>query len=247
MKVILTKKPNKIYTIEELFVFEGLYKTKVESAKSGEIVCFSGIDKVAIGETVSDPSDVGELAGASISEPTLHIVMGPNTSPFAGREGQFSTSRQIEERLNREIESNLSLRVKRLDNGKFAVSGKGELHLAILLETMRREGYEMEVGKPEVITINIDGKTKEPVEEVSITVPNNFVGIITEEMGKRYAKLISMTPNDREETEFIYQVATRALIGMRGILLTATKGTVIYNCTLLGYEDLGKPLQITRR
>ncbi|MBI2103475.1 translational GTPase TypA [Candidatus Woesebacteria bacterium] len=248
MKVILTKKPNKIYTVEELFAFEGLKRQKIDFASAGEIVCFSGIDKVEIGETVSDPADTTELASAFISEPTLHMTLGPNTSPFAGLEGEFTTSRQIEERLNRELESNLSLRVKKLEGGKFAVSGKGELHLSILLETMRREGYEMEVGKPEVITKTAEsGELVEPIEEVSIIVPNNFVGVITEEMGKRYARLINMTPNDQGETEFIYQVPTRALIGMRGILLTATKGTAVYNSAILGYEEVGRTIPVMRR
>jgi GTP-binding protein len=182
-----------------------------------------------------------------VSEPTLHITLGANTSPLGGREGEFTTSRQLEERLNRELESNLGLRVSKQDNGKFVVSGRGELHLTILLETMRREGYEMEVGKPEVVTKHVDGKEVEPVEEVSIIVPETHVGVISEEMGKRYATLISMSPNDQGEVEFIYRVPTRALIGLRGQLLTMTKGTVVINSTLVGFEPIGKPLPRFRK
>jgi len=183
----------------------------------------------------------------TISEPTLHMTLGPNTSPFSGREGQFSTSRQIEERLMKELESNLSLQVEKQSDGKFLLSGRGELHLAILLETMRREGYEMEVGKPEVITKTVDGQLMEPVEEVSIIVPNEFVGVINEELGKRYAKLIHMAPLNDHETEFIYHAPTRVLLGIRSFLLTATKGTVLYNSVILGYEPFGRLLSKLRR
>lgn len=247
MKVILTDTPNKVWKVENLFTYEGLEKVKIDEAESGEIVCISGIQEVGIGQTISDPSDTESLAGAFISEPTLHMTLGPNTSPFAGREGEFTTSRQIEERLEKELESNLSLKVKKLENGKFVISGRGELHLSILLETMRREGYEMEVGKPEVITKEINGVKCEPVEEVSIIVPSEQVGVITEELGKRFAEMINMNPNDQGEVEFIYKVPTRALIGIRGALLTLTKGTVVMNSTLVGYEPIGKSLPKLRR
>ncbi len=247
MKVIVTKNPNIVSKVEKLFIYEGLGSLEIESAESGEIVSFAGVADVTIGDTVSDPFDKETLPAAAISEPTLHMTMGPNTSPFSGREGKFTTSRQIEERLNKELESNLSLRVEKLGNGKFVLSGRGELHLSILLETMRREGYEMEVGKPEVIIKDIDGVKSEPVEEVSIVVPNEFVGAITEEFGRRYAKMIHMGPLTDTETEFIYHAPTRVLLGLRTYLLTQTKGTVIYNSVINGYEPLGKPLPKLRR
>jgi GTP-binding protein len=247
MKVIVTKNPNSISRVEKLFTYEGLGSVEVESAESGEIVSFAGVADVTIGDTVSDPSDTVSLPGASISEPTLHMTMGPNTSPFAGREGQFTTSRQLEERLDKELESNLSLRVEKMGNGKFTVSGRGELHLSILLETMRREGYEMEVGKPEVIVKEIDGAKMEPVEEVSVIVPNEFVGTISEEFGKRYAKMTHMGPLSDTETEFIFHAPTRVLLGLRSYLLTQTKGTVIYNSVISGYEPIGKLLPKLRR
>jgi GTP-binding protein len=246
-KVILTGNPTKVYKVEKLMAYHGLGKIEIDKAESGEIVLIAGVADASIGQTISDPSDTESLPGVSISEPTLHMTLGPNTSPFSGREGKFSTSRQIEERLDRELEKNLSLRVEKLGNGKFIISGRGELHLSILLETMRREGYEMEVGKPEVITKEIDGKVKEPVEEVSIIVPAEFVGVISEEMGKRYSTLVKMEQLSDEEVEFIYTAPTRVLIGLRSLLLTATKGTVLYSSVILGYEEIGKSLPRLRR
>jgi len=247
MKVSVIQHPNSFYKIEKLWVNEGLNRKEVDEAQSGDIVSFAGIENIKIGETVSDPGDMGSLPGVSISEPTLHMMLGPNTSPFSGREGKFSTSRQIEERLVKELESNLSLKVEKTNAGKFKISGRGELHLSILLETMRREGYEMEVGKPEVILKEENGETKEPMEEVSIVVPSEFVGVITEEMGKRYANLVNMGPLTTGETEFIYHAPTRVLLGLRTYLLTLTKGTVIYNSIIIGYEKVGKSLPKLRR
>ncbi len=247
MKVIITDSPTKIWSIEKLFVYKGLGKVEVESAPSGEIVSFSGISNMKIGKTISDPSDTEPLPEVSIGEPTLHMTIGPNTSPFAGREGEFVTGRQIEERLKKELEHNLSMRLESLGNGKFIISGRGELHLSILLETMRREGYEMEVGKPEVIVKEMDGVKMEPVEEASILVPNEFVGVITEELGKRYGKLIKMSPVGDSEVEFLYEIPTRSLIGLRSLLLTSTKGTVVFNSSISGYQPLGKPLPKMRR
>lgn len=247
MKVIVTDEPQKVWKIEKLYVNEGLGKKEVESAPSGEIVSFSGIPQMKIGKTISDPSDITSLPEVSIGEPTLHMTIGPNTSPFAGREGEFVTGRQIEERLKKELEHNLSMRLETLGNGKYIISGRGELHLSILLETMRREGYEMEVGKPEVILKEIDGVKMEPIEEASILVPNEFVGVITEEMGKRYGRLIKMEPASDEEVEFLYEIPTRSLIGLRSLLLTGTKGTVIFNSAISGYQPVGKPLPKMRR
>lgn len=247
IKVIQTANPAKVWPVEKVMVFEGLTRREVESAESGEIVALAGIKDAKIGNTIAIPGDTEALPSAAIGEPTLHMTVGPNTSPFAGREGKFVTGRQIEERLVKELESNLSLKVEKLGNGKFAISGRGELHLSILLETMRREGYEMEVGKPEVITKEVDGQIMEPVEEVSVIIPTEFTGTITEEFGKRYGKLIKMEPLNETEVEFLYHMPTRALIGLRSFLLTATKGTVVYNSTILGYEPMGKSLPQMRR
>lgn len=245
MKVVVSHEQMRVLTIEKLFVYRGLGKVEAEQASSGEIVAFSGVE-AKIGDTIADPADSEALPAIAIGEPTLHMTIGPNTSPFAGREGKFVNGRQIEERLDRELESNLSMRMEKLGNGKYKVSGRGELHLSILLETMRREGYEMEVGKPEVITKEIDGITCEPWEEVSVIVPSEFTGVITEEFGKRYAKMVRMEPVN-EDQEFIYHMPTRSLIGLRSYLLTATKGTVVMSSVFLGFEPMGKPLPKIRR
>lgn len=247
MKVIVTGKPGKIYKVEKLWVYDGINKKETDEIESGDIACFAGVSDIKIGDTISDPSDSTSLPGVTISEPTLHMTLGPNTSPFSGREGKFSTSRQLEERLIKELESNLSLRVEKQGNGKFIISGRGELHLSILLETLRREGYEMEVGKPEVITKKIDSEIVEPVEEVSIIIPPEFVGAISEEMGKRFAMLSRMGPLSTGETELLYTAPTRVLLGLRTSLLTLTKGTSVYNSIFSGYEKLGKPLPKLRR
>lgn len=241
--IILTDRPTKPYSVQRLLLADGLGKVEVEEVQTGDIVGIPGLSDVSIGLTVSDPSDTVPYPTQEISEPTLHMTMGANTSPLAGREGKFVTSRQIEERLEKELESNLSLRVEKLDNGKYKVSGRGELHLSVLLETMRREGYEMEVGKPEVITKKDENGVKvEPVEEVNIVVPNEFQGVINQEMGKRYGVMISMAPISETEVEFVYRIPTRSIIGLRTLLLTLTKGTVLFSSQVDGYEPVGKEL-----
>ena len=246
-KVVVTSSPEKVYKIEKIMVPQGLSRVEVDEAEAGDIVALVGVNNLKIGQTISDPADTTPLPEIAVSPPTLHITLGPNTSPLAGLEGEFSTDRQIEERLKKEIETNLSLKVEPLGNGKFKVSGRGELHLAILLETLRREGYEMEVGKPEVITKEIDGVVKEPIEEVNIIVPQEFIGVINQEMGKRYAKLIKMEPVSEEETEFIYQIPTRAIIGLTSLLLNLTKGTVLISSQVIAYEKIGRELPKLRR
>ncbi|MBI4157635.1 translational GTPase TypA [Candidatus Woesebacteria bacterium] len=241
-KVVLSSKPNNVRKVERVFVFEGLNRKEVESAGSGDIAFVAGVEEIKIGETMASPEETSPLPPIEIGEPTIHITLGVNTSPFSGREGKFSTSRQIEERMTKELEKNLSLRVTKREDGKFDVAGRGELHLAILLENLRREGYEMEVEKPEVIIKEIDGVKKEPYEEVDVIVPTEHIGIINQEFGKRYANFIKMEPINENETEFIYQVPTRAIIGLRSLLLTMTKGTLLFNSQLIGYEPIGRAI-----
>ncbi|MEI6690347.1 MAG: GTP-binding protein [bacterium] len=240
--IILTTRPGKPFSVTRILLSEGLGKVEAEVAGTGDIVGIPGFSEVQIGLTISDPSDAVPYPTQEITEPTLHMTLGANTSPLAGREGKFVTSRQIEERLFKELESNLSLKIEKLDNGKYKLSGRGELHLSILLETMRREGYEMEVGKPEVITKMIDGVKMEPVEEVDIVVPNEYQGVINQEMGKRYGVLASMEPISDTEVEFVYRIPTRNIIGLRTLLLTLTKGTVLFSSQIDGYEPIGKEL-----
>lgn len=246
-KVVLASDPQKYFTIEKVLVYKGLGREEVESAAAPEIVSLNGIGSVKIGETICDPSDVVELDDVHIGEPTINITIGPNTSPLAGREGKFFTSRQIEERLNKELEKNLGLRIKKLGDGRYIVSGRGELHLSVLLETMRREGFELEVGKPEVVVKEIDGKRSEPLEEVTILVPEEYVGVINQELGKRYAQLKNMQNLDSGEVEFVYEMPTRAIIGLRNLLVTQTKGTVIFSSNLIGYTPVGKEIPQLRK
>ncbi len=241
--IIETSRPGKPFSPQRLLLSEGLGRVEVEEVSTGDIVAIPGMTDVPIGSTLSDPSDTTPYPSQEITEPTLHMTIGANTSPLAGREGQFVTSRQLEERLERELESNLSLRLEKLDSGKFKISGRGELHLSVLLETMRREGYEMEVGKPQVITKKDENGVKiEPVEEVSIIVPNTFQGVINQELGKRYGVMISMEPLSETEVEFVYRIPTRSIIGLRTLLLTLTKGTVLFSSQIDGYEPVGKEL-----
>lgn len=244
--VIANRKPPERFQVETLLLAEGLGRTKVESALAGEIVFLSGLKGIKVGDTLSDPKDLTLLPGIEIGEPTLHIRLSANSSPFAGQEGVYFTSRQLEERLTKEIENNVSLKIDRTGDGAFKISGRGELHLSILLETMRREGYEMEIGKPDVILKTIDGNLCEPVEEVSIIVVNEYTGIINQELGRRLAWLVKSQPVTDIETEFLYRVPTRNIIGLRSQLLTLTKGTVVLSSQIIGYEPKGKDIQKLR-
>lgn len=176
-----------------------------------------------------------------IEAPTLQIAVGPNTSPFAGQEGQYNTSRQIANRLAQELETNVALQVEEQGTG-FMVSGRGELHLSILIETLRRDGFELEVSRPEVVTKEENGQTLEPVEEVIIEVPDEHTGAITSELGRRKAVLQEMKPGAGGVTRFVYHLPTRALLGIRNLLLAATKGTVVMNSLLVDYQPVGPPL-----
>ena len=231
--------------VDKIFVSEGLGKVEITEADAGEIVQLTGITEAQIGETIADAEAPEALPVMEIEAPTLQIAIGPNTSPFAGTEGKYTTSRQIAARLEKELETNVSLRVEAKDT-TFLVSGRGELHLSVLIETLRREGFELEVGRPTVVYKEEDGQKLEPVEELMIEVPDEFTGAITSELGQRRATLISMEPTSKGVTELVFNLPTRALLGLRNILLTATKGTVIMNSLLIGYEPVGAPLQKLR-
>jgi GTP-binding protein TypA len=231
--------------IDKIFGYRGLVKEELAEALPGDIVSLTGIAEAEIGETIADKEQPEALPGITIEQPTLRMYLGPNTSPMKGREGEFTTSRQIGDRLQKELETNVSLQVE--DNGiGFTVAGRGELHLSVLIETMRREGYEFEVGRPQVVTITEDGVTKEPVEEVLIEVGPEFVGAISQELGSRRAELIKQETTSSGAMRITYRMPTRALIGLRNILLTATKGTVIMNSLPAGYEPITAQLPKTR-
>jgi len=231
--------------IDKVFGYRGLNREEVDSAIAGDIVALTGIADAHIGETIADKENPEALPVIDIEAPTLSMYLGPNTSPMKGKEGEFNTSRQIGDRLKKELETNVSLRVEE-DGIGFIVSGRGELHLSVLIETLRREGYEFEVGRPQVVTIVEDGVTKEPVEELLIEVAPEFLGTVSQELGVRRAELVKQEQTSSGTTRTTYILPTRALIGLRNLLLTATKGTVIMNTLPHGYQPMGPKLQKTR-
>jgi GTP-binding protein len=231
--------------VELVFMSQGVSKFEVPGGVAGDIVQLTGVGDAQIGETVADAISPEALPIIEVEAPTLRIYLGPNTSPFKGQEGEFNTSRQISERLKKELETNVGLQVE--DDGiGFTVAGRGELHLGVLIETMRREGYEFEVGRPQVVTRVEDGKTMEPLEEVIIEVPAEHVGTVQMELGQRRAILKEQFASPKGVTKLIYEMPTRALLGMRNILLTNTKGTIVMNSLVTGYQPLGSALQQLR-
>lgn len=230
---------------DKLFVAKGLGREQASEVGAGDIVWITGIPDAQIGETLADAAQPEALPSMEIEAPTLQISIGPNTSPFAGKEGKYTTSRQIGARLKKELETNVGLRVTEHGTG-FLVAGRGELHLSVLIETMRREGYEMEVGRPQVVTKEQDGQTVEPQEELIIEVPEEYAGSVTSELGQRRAELISMEQTGKGAAQLTYKLPTRAMLGLRSRLITATKGTVIMNSLLVGYVKQGPSLQKLR-
>ncbi len=231
--------------IDKLFGYRGLSREEIDGASAGDIVAVTGVGDAHIGETIADKDNPEALPVLEVEAPTLSMYLGPNTSPMKGREGEFTTSRQIGDRLKQELETNVALRVEE-DGIGFVVSGRGELHLSVLIETLRREGYEFEVGRPQVVTVEKDGQTQEPVEELAIEVGNEFVGTVSQELGLRRAELKHQETTSSGATRQTYIITTRAMIGLRNQLLTATKGTVIMNSLPHGYQPLGPKLTGTR-
>ncbi|MBR2349781.1 MAG: translational GTPase TypA [Clostridia bacterium] len=224
--------------ITNIYQFTGLNKRTVERAKVGDIVSFSGIENVTIGETICNPLCVEPLSFVKISEPTLQMLFAVNDSPFAGKEGKYVTSRHLRARLYKELLKDVSLKVEDGDRAdSFIVSGRGEIHLSILIENMRREGYEFQVSTPKVITKTIDGVVHEPIERLYVDVPSECVGTVMENMGKRQGELINMTPmNSRIKLEFV--IPERGLLGYRSDFMTETRGEGIMNSIFEGYEPL---------
>ena len=231
--------------VDAVLISHGTGKAEVTAGIAGDIVQLTGIGDAQIGETVADEMEPEALPVMEVEAPTLKIYLGPNTSPFKGTEGEFSTSRQIGDRLKKELETNVGLRVVE-DGIGFNVSGRGELHLSVLIEELRREGYEFEVGRPQVVTHQEDGKIMEPVEELIVEVPAEHVGTVQQELGARRATLKEQFASPKGVTKLIYELPTRALLGLRNILVTNTKGTVIMNSLMVGYSPLGAPLQKLR-
>ncbi len=225
------------HEVGQVFTYLGLNRLQVEEAKAGDIVAITGLNKVSIGETIANWEQPEVLPGIEISEPTVKVTLGVNTSSFAGLEGRFCTSSQLRERLHRELETNIALQVHDTDSPDvFLVAGRGELHLAILIETMRRDGYEFQVSKPESITKVLDGRLLEPVEALTIDIKVETIGVLTEILSKRQAQLTNMYNDGQGNVRMEFRIPTRGLIGFTSAFLTATRGEAVMSTLLLGYE-----------
>ncbi len=234
--------------IGKLYQFEGLKRVEVESADVGDIIAISGIENINIGETICSLDKVEQLPFVAIDEPTISMLFMVNNSPFAGKEGKYVTSRHLRARLFREVETNVSMRVEETDSADtFKVYGRGELHFSILIEEMRREGYEFQVSRPKVIFKENNGRTQEPIEQLVIEVPNEYVGAVMNKIGERRGELINMDANDRGETKLEFKIPARCLIGYRNELLTDTKGFGTMSSIFLGYEDYKGDIQERNR
>ena len=231
--------------IDKIFTYRGLAKEEAPEATAGDIVALTGLTQANIGDTIATGDNPEALPTIELEPPTLSIYIGPNTSPLKGKEGEFTTSRQIAERLNRELETNIALHIAP-DGLGYKVSGRGELHLSVLIETMRREGYELEAGRPEVVYKQENGQTYEPVEELNIEVDSEFVGAVSQELGIRKAELIAQEITTSNTVCFTYKITTAALIGLRNNLLTATRGTVIMSSIPSGYKPVESKYQPER-
>lgn len=232
-------------TIKHLFVYEGLKRTPVQQAVPGDVFVLAGIDKIEIGDTVADKEKGEALPRITVEEPTIKIRLGVNTSPLAGKSktSKFLTSRHVKDRLEKEAQKNLSIRVQPTSStDTFFVLGRGELQLAILVETMRREGYEVELGNPEVVTKEINGEVMEPVELVVADVPEAYIGVVTERLGSRRGRMVKMNNSGFGRARIEYQVPSRGLIGFRGEFLTATRGMGLLNTLFDGWVPWGGPM-----
>lgn len=237
IKLVMESEDRGNYRAVKLYTSVGLQRQEVEEVSAGDIIAIAGIPELTIGETVTDPKQPEGLPAIELEEPTIKISIGPNTSPFSGKEGKYTTSRQIKERLLKERETNIGLKIEEdVEGTKFVVHGRGELHLSVLIETMRREGFELEISKPQVIYKEIDGVTCEPFEEVTIDVDKDYMGSVTEELGRRKGIMEDMHTDLHGNARLRYKISSQNLLGIRNILLTKTRGTAIMNTYFLGYE-----------
>ena len=224
--------------VSQLYVFEGLKRESVDRAGCGEIVALAGIENINIGDTITTVDNPQPLPSIAVDEPTIAMIFGVNNSPFAGKEGKYVTSRQVKERLDKEILGNVAIRVEDTDSpDQFKVSGRGELQLAILIEMMRREGYELQVSKPEAITRKVEGKTLEPIEAVVVDCPDEFIGVITEALGRRKGQMTKMINHGTGRVRLEFETPSRGLIGFRNEFLTETKGTGLLNTMFLRWGE----------
>ncbi len=225
--------------IDKVFVSQGLKRVEVTEALAGDIVALTGIPKASIGATIADAAEPEALPTLEIEEPTLRVSLSANTSPFAGKEGTYVTSRHLLERIQKELETNVSMRLEVKDGGEYVVSGRGELHISVFIETLRREGYELQVSKPQVITKMTDGQEMEPLESLTIDVANDYVGAVTSEVGRRKGVLVNQATNTDNSTRLEFEITTRGLLGLRNQLLTLSRGTAVMNSLFLRWEPMG--------
>src|SRR5437899_1633968 len=224
--------------ITKLFSFSGLKRTDITETELGDIVAVAGVEGITIGETITDVENPAPLPHIAIDEPTIAMLFTVNTSPVAGKDGQYVTSRNLRERLEKELLTNVSLRVDDVGTtDSFKVLGRGELQLSILIETMRREGYELAVGKPEIVTKRIDGKLMEPQEKLMVDIPETFIGVVIEKLGARKGQMLKMHNHGSGRVRLEFTIPSRGMIGLRSELLTDTRGTVILNSLFDGYTE----------
>ena len=229
--------------ITKLFAFEGLKRVDIQSAGAGDIVCVAGIDDITIGETIADPEHRVAIPPTAVDEPTVSMIFGINTSPMAGRDGQYVTSRNLKDRLDKELLGNVSVRVEPTETPEqMKVVGRGELQLSILIEMMRREGFELQVSRPEIVTKEIDGVRMEPVEELVIDVPEDFQGVVIATLGARKGVMTKMVNHGSGRVRLEFRIPTRGLIGFRSQFLTDTRGTGIMNHLFAGWEPWHGPI-----
>src|SRR6184192_221386 len=230
--------------VKELYLFEGLKRVSADQAGVGEIVALAGVPDINIGDTITTPDNPQPLPVIAVDEPTIAMIFSVNNSPFAGTEGRFVTSRQLKERLDKEILGNVAIRVEDTESpDQFKVSGRGELQLAILIEMMRREGYELQVSKPEAITRNVAGEIYEPIEAVVVDCPEEFIGVVTEAMGRRKGQMTKMVNHGTGRVRLEFETSSRGLIGFRGEFLTETKGTGLLNTIFLRWGEWLGPMR----
>jgi GTP-binding protein len=234
-------------SVDKIFINQGLKRVETDLGVAGEILALTGLKKAEIGDTVADPANPEALPTIKLEEPTLSITIGANTSPFMGKEGKYLTSRQILERIEKELQTNIAMKFRIDENGKYVLSGRGELHLSVFLETLRREGYEIEVSKPTVITTMVDGVQMEPVEELTVDVDKEYVGAVKSEVGRRRGMLITQEEVSSETDRLVFEIATRGILGLRGALLTLTKGTAVTSSLFIRNDKLGPQMQKLRK
>ena len=229
--------------VTKLYLFDGLRRVEVDAAAAGDIICLAGIDDISIGETITDPDDPRPIPPQHVDEPTVSMIFGINTSPMAGRDGRYVTSRNLRERLARELVGNVSIRVEDTDSPEqMKVIGRGELQLSILVEMMRREGYELQVSRPEIVTRQSGGRTEEPVEELTVDVAEDYQGVVIAQLGTRRASMTKMVNHGSGRIRLEFRIPTRGLIGFRSQFLTDTRGTGIMNHLFAGWEPWHGPI-----